>query len=453
MIRVVEDAVLSLFQSAVEDLVRRRTGATDRPGIENPLVHAAAVYGELRHAGQPVPEAAPAAVAAQGGAGSTAWTCVRLTGDLLLAKVKGDAARVQQIEDDLKDSECDPGWLETIATYVEFFGVGGQRRAIPYVRHRQIDDFVYDALPPDALVALVGDWGTGMPRAVTLLEQVARHEPQALIHLGDIYYAGTADETRLHFQAILDRVIDRARTRVYAIPGNHEMYSGGTAFYAMLPTLNLETPQQASYFSLRTTDGAWQLLGMDTGLHDHDPFDVTSGMTFLEPDEVVWHVDKVDRVHARGGRTILLSHHQLFSAFDAIGTDVRKPAGEEAYNTNLLNAFRSSLAAGKVSAWFWGHAHNLEIYQPYGALAKGRCIGHGAIPVWTTLQPYRTRTDLPDPPRLVKDAAGREVQLPVGPDGVYDIGFALVRFQGPTAEVQYYVTSDPHRPLYVETLT
>jgi hypothetical protein len=458
LIRHVEDATLSLFQSAVEDVVKRRNGSDARPSIEEPMVLAAALYAEMKHKGQPVPDQAPSELRAQAGdaAGSTAWRCVRLSGDLLFARLEGNTARAAQLEGELKDSECDPGWAETIEDYLEFFGEDGRRRQIPYVRFRAMDDFVYDVLPPDATVAVIGDWGTGMAPAVRLLEQLARHQPHALVHLGDIYYAGTPNEVKQHFVDLVNRILDRARTQlpVYVMPGNHEMYSGGGAFYDMLGPLNATATQQASYFSLRTKDGAWQLLAMDTAYHDHDPFTVSTGMTFLEPDELQWHLDKIERFHAAGGRTILLSHHQLFSPFAGIGRANAKPAAEQAYNTNLLNAFRAPLEAGKVAAWLWGHEHNLAIYEAYGPLAYGRCIGHGAMPVLASQDPYKVIPGLADPPRLVRDPkTGQEIKLITDKDGVFGIGYVLLRLRGAdrTVEIAYYIL-DQDEPIFVERL-
>jgi hypothetical protein len=459
LIHTIEHDRLSLFQSAVEDLVRRRGGTAARVTTADPAVKAAAVFAAMKASGEPVPEAPPPEVAAVQG-GATAWRCVRLAGELFLARAAGDHDRAQQLESELRDSECDPGWVETVTAYLDYFGPDGRKHPIPYVRFRGMGDFVYDVLPPEAKVVLLGDWGTGMPEAVQLLQQIAGHQPDALVHLGDIYYAGTDHETQQHFISILDRVLDRDRTRVlvYVMPGNHEMYSGGAAFYGMLPKLNApprfeaSATQQASYFSLRSKDGAWQLLAMDTGYHDHDPFEVTSGMTYVEPDELHWHLDKLQRFAAQGGRTILLSHHQLFSAFGQIGRTGTKPPAQAAYNTNLLGAFRVPLEAGQAAAWFWGHEHNLEIYAPYGPLAKGRCIGHGAVPVFTSQQPYKVLPGLADPPRLLRDAAGHEVQLGTNKDGIFDIGYVLLTLRPDrTAEAAYHVRGRD-TPVYVESL-
>ena len=464
ILRHVENDALSLFQSAAESLVQRRKPGGDRPSVEDPTILAAALFAEMKERGEAVPDTAPDELRAKVGdaPADTLWRCVRLAGELMLARLEGRHDRAQQLEDELKDSECDPGWVEAITAYLDFFGPDGKRRAIPYVRFQSLDDFVYDVLPKDATVALLGDWGTGMPEAVRLLDQIVARQPDALVHLGDIYYAGTPDEVRRHFVDLVNQAFDRAQRRfpVYAIPGNHEMYSGGGAFYDMLGQLNApplfdpSLTQKASYFSLRTADGAWQLLNLDTAFHDHDPFDVSSGMTYLELDEVRWHLDKIERVHAAGGKTLLISHHQLFSPYASIGKMEAKPAALGAYNTHLLEVFRAPLEQGKIAAWFWGHEHNLAIYEPYGPLRFGRCIGHGAVPVLASQEPYKVLTGLTDPPRLVRDPkTGQEIKLVTNPDGVFGIGYALVRLRSAdrTAEVSYYVL-DGDEPLYVETI-
>jgi hypothetical protein len=85
------------------------------------------------------------------------------------------------------------------------------------------------------------------------------------------------------------------------------MYSGGDGYYWLLRQIN----QQASYFALSNRD--WQLLAMDTGHNDCNPITVASNMTSLNPNEVDWVLSKINSAERR--KTILLSHHQLFSAF------------------------------------------------------------------------------------------------------------------------------------------
>jgi hypothetical protein len=249
---------------------------------------------------------------------------------------------------------------------------------------------------------------------------------------------------------------------VYSLTGNHDMYSGGAGYYDLLPQLNPSPPfapssaQPASFFGLRNASNTFQLLALDTGLHDGDPFTVASDVTWLEPTESAWHRDKIATFHADGGRTILLSHHPLFTAYAPIGRSEDRPPAEQAYNPSLLATFKDLLEANAVAAWFWGHEHNLCIYEPYGPLARGRCIGHGAIPVSEDQSPYTPSPKIANPPTLVRDPrTGVPVQLPVDATGVYAHGYVVLRLNDAarTAEAAYYLAGSPDTPFYKETLT
>ena len=259
---------------------------------------------------------------------------------------------------------------------------------------------------------------------------------------------------------MINEVFDRTTGSlpIYTLSGNHDMYSGGAGFYNLLPLLNPSPPfaaaseQPASYFSLRTTDGAWQLLAMDTGLHDHDPFSVNDAVTYLEPSEEAWHVDKIQSFAKTGGKTVLLSHHQLFSAFSGIGKLSDKPLNESASNPKLLASWKAFAVAGNVAAWFWGHEHNLCVYQPYHDLTRGRCIGHGAIPVLLEQKPYEPLRGLFDPPVLVPDPKDPSQPFQLGVDGgAYRHGYVLLRLEG-AGRAEYYEVGNPH-PTLVEVLS
>lgn len=466
MIRTVRSSRLSIFQSLVEDLVRgshpaKQSAEGEKPTLSHSLIRAATVLCEYLEQGKEPPHEPPNEVK-KGPGESLAWQCVKFASRLFLAKIEGDE-QILQLENDLKDSDCDPGWVEAITAYFDYFGLHGERDPIPYVTYRSMDDFVLDTLQPDARVALVGDWGTGTEDARRVMTQIARHRPDVLIHLGDIYYSGTPRETHANFLAICDEALDRKNRPIpiYTLTGNHDMYAGGQGYYSLLPLLNPSPPyrrgqaQPASFFCLRSADGAWQFLCMDTGLHDHDPFTVSTDVTYLEPSEARWHLDKIDRFSAAGGKTVLLSHHQLFTACDYIGKGTAKPAGQEAYNHKLLETFEAPLKQGKVSAWLWGHEHNLCIYQPYGPLKKGRCVGHGALPVFEAQTPYKADSDIPDPPLLVNDPdTGRPIQLPLDDNGVYRHGYVMIQLdpRSRTAEASYYLETDPADPIYRELL-
>ncbi|TIR17122.1 MAG: hypothetical protein E5X33_27150 [Mesorhizobium sp.] len=137
------------------------------------------------------------------------------------------------------------------------------------------------------------------------------------------------------------------------------------------------------------------------------------------------------RIREFSGRTILLSHHPLFSAFSAIGapgTDGKRTA----VNPNLLTAFERLSAEKAIAAWFWGHEHNLAIYNPFAGLSRGRCVGHGAVPVSVLDQIYEPLGDLGDTPTIIP-----RTELGKGP-GVYNHGYAMLAFRGKACRAEYF---------------
>ena len=306
----------------------------------------------------------------------------------------------------------------------------------PYRRPADVGSGVID-IKPDARIAIVGDWGTGETPAERVAQQIEGMRPDVLIHLGDIYYSGTQAECAAHFLDIINRVFDRQNTHlpVYTLSGNHDMYSGGAGYYWLLDQLNEGVMRQrASYFCLRSTDQAWQLLGLDTGLNDYSPLSVLDALTFIEPDEEAWHLERIAEFP---GRTILLSHHQPFSAYAQLGAE--KEDGQRCpYNPRLMASFdkfvqAAKSAGGEIAAWYWGHEHIFSWYQPYRDVLRGRCLGNGGIPVFTADRPFEQvqRLELPIPamsgPRLASDGS------------VFALGFGMVSLAGDgNASAEYF---------------
>ena len=76
----------------------------------------------------------------------------------------------------------------------------------------------------------------------------------------------------------------------------------GLGYYDMIDRLNAPPAQQTASDSARgLTDGEWQFVAMDTGLHDFSPLAVEDAVTYVEPDEVEWIAR---RVREFPGRTI-----------------------------------------------------------------------------------------------------------------------------------------------------
>lgn len=437
---------LSLWQSAADKVAARQQSATGavsnaRPDLTHPLVRGAAAVGKAVEEGD-FPTVSTATGSHTLDIADRVRYCAEIAFKLARARVTGNEADVKRYREELtgKFGDCDPMWAEKVTEYVKSFRL--LAGSIPY-RGPQWPGypFVIDGrLPSDAKIGLVADWGTGQPEARKLLQKLKDKDPDVVIHLGDIYYSGTEHEVRDYFYAIWQDVLGvpavpwgekladlAAQPATFTLSGNHDMYSGGQPYYALIDMLG----QPASYFCLR--NDLWQFVALDTGFNDHNPTADTA--TFLQETEVGWLKDRI--AQSSGRKTVLLSHHQLFSAYEEI-------AGQR-LNRTLFAQVRDVLP--QVTAWFWGHEHNLVVYKRFeeGGNILSRCIGHGAFPV-----------DVDEPAQGTPAVPVEDVKLAVDRrGGLFQHGYVMLELRGSRAEVTYYqydAESDQETPLYSEIL-
>jgi hypothetical protein len=210
-----------------------------------------------------------------------------------------------------------------------------------------------EPFPEEGRVAVLGDWGTGLYGAPVIAKSVRKDpDPFAmLLHLGDTYYSGTAKETKQRF---LDLWPSRDGAVSRATNSNHDMYSGGDAYFDdVLPAFD----QDGSYFACQNKN--WTLVGLDVAYKDHD----------IDDQQVEW----LKQIIAKAGdnKIILFSHHQLYSHFEKQGSKLWSHP-----------EFNAVLRSGKIFAWYWGHEHRCSIFEGrdknFGILA--RCIGNSGMP-------------------------------------------------------------------------
>ena len=455
------NARLSVVQSFVREMICKKLGNRSGSGLfaDHPMMRAAGAtlvqmeQGALRDPGAALGFYDAESAARRLESGETAFPakdCLDLLVKYAIAWAFNDAAWMQQIKSEYTDSPCDPGWLSAAITWLEYYWDGkAPDYAPPTASGPQPIPLPPPAVANQALrVGILGDWGTGEEEAFAVLDQLMQQKPDLIIHVGDIYYSGTHDECITNF---LDP-INAARAKygqqipVYNLPGNHDYYSGGQGFYGILPQLNLGANhgeiQQNSFFCLQ--NDSWQLEGMDTGYNDHDLLKVADDITKLRADEADWHARQLAVAGTR--KVILLSHHQLFSAFATIGaTGSSGPHYENPYLLQNLVAWRGS-GNPNIVAWLWGHEHLLEVYAVPGTQDSnlpvlGRCVGYGAFPVFNDQGDYTPiTTDVP-----LESAPGfpNDYVQTADEDEIYAHGYALLTLGENSGTANYYQVIDP----------
>lgn len=523
-IRPIENLYAALWKSvATEVIARSQAWGVQSPSADHPVAVATDRYVAALSNGQPVAPPPDTSGLTDEDPEVGAYLA-QLHHRLAHARINQDLELQRQLDEQLGEFKFgNPLWEQMLVQYFDYYWQypyhkGGQ----PRYRSWKADDagrgdpnysVIEWQLPTDARVVIVGDIGTGTDVAAAVLVSALSFRPDAILHVGDVYYSGTSYEFSERFIGLFDSVFESVgfRVPIFIVPGNHEYFTGCVSFLDCLSSGKLAASvgqkQAASYFCLRSADDGWQFLGLDTGyyghtmavtpkaeadalhiLHSRNPAvpptsgddsladlpvqaapEVT-GMVGVRDDEAEWHSHQLENF---GGRTILLSHHQLYSAAQTCGIPQRAVAAPDGkmvpdttdfnrpgVDTKLWQQFGPHFHV-RVAAWLWGHEHNLCIFQDnyrptdwpqgtddaasvYRALPKGRCVGHSAIPVQDAENPYAVKNPVP-----LKDDS-----LRLGlTDGWYNHGFEIIDLAGAgrPAHIRYYqvVGVDP-TPLLID---
>ncbi len=316
-------------------------------------------------------------------------------------------------------SPDDPDWVTKIAESMLEHLAKGNHPFNPRPAEHAISD--------SARLVVVGDWGTGLPRAQAVAGYMAEEVAAALgqgrqahvIHLGDVYYSGLPSEVERHVLAYWPVTPDQAESGVtsWSLNGNHDMYSGGFGYYETL----LGDPRFAAQHSadgaatsfFHLTAPSWDFVALDTSWNT----DVLSmGAVGVLQDPQAEFAASV--AAASGRKLVLMSHHQLVSAYDP------SDLGPE-----LLSKLEPVLKDSRVTAWWWGHEHRCMGFEPARGVQFPRCLGHGGVPV---LQTHAPGDPIPPPGQW-------EMRQFLEADGDHwaRFGFAVLDLDGDRIEVRY----------------
>jgi len=276
-------------------------------------------------------------------------------------------------------------------------------------------------IPNTATIALAADWGTGTIPAYKVANQILslRPEPDVTIHMGDVYYSGTPREYSDWFLGTEDW--PRGQLHTFAMNANHEMYSGGNGYFdTALGTLQQET----SYFCVE--NDYWRILALDTGYYSGIfPLIEKFWHSKIRLEEHILEWLKTTVFASTDQRPVIaLTHHQPFSAWGA---------GYETLVENLKPYLN------RVLLWLWGHEHRFAGYGPHAlkgsSMIRGRCIGHGGMPIELEKPPDSKRhkeTNLVFYDERIDPEMSEIVRQPVG-----YCGLAALRLEGPVLTIDY----------------
>ena len=234
-------------------------------------------------------------------------------------------------------------------------------------------------------IALVGDWGTGQFNAgggydpsASVMQKICSLNPDYLIHLGDVYYAGTQNQQPPHeeyenFLKLWPRSVPPKRS--FTLNSNHEMYSGANGYLNVAlgrKASNTTTPfaHQNGYSYFALTAGDLAIVGLDSAYFDPSPLYMKGALGTRNA-----QCKFLQGISAKFRRLILLTHHAPMTIQGTLPEDAP-----------LWQDVMSVVSKGSaIELWYWGHIHMGILYGKQSALGqygiRAGCAGHGAVPM------------------------------------------------------------------------
>ncbi|MGH9377936.1 MAG: metallophosphoesterase family protein [Terriglobia bacterium] len=224
--------------------------------------------------------------------------------------------------------------------------------------------------PGEVKIALVGDWGTGDSTAAGVMAQMVGLLPDYIVHLGDVYYAGTGgDYLPLHEATnnLIGFWPPVYAGKSFTLNSNHEMYSGAEGYFQALnaPNSPFSAQNHTSYFALQYS--GWTIIGLDSAYFSTSPMVMDGSIGGPTGIQSQW----IQALNLSPGKVIVLTHHNGLSD----NGSVMQPLW-----TEINGALK-----GDPFAWYWGHEHLGVVYKnPTLSVPPSatycRCLGHGALP-------------------------------------------------------------------------
>jgi len=291
-----------------------------------------------------------------------------------LVKKEGIAGPGGEIFGDGKYEQLDHKWMFALFMFVIYeLGVADHH---PFGTTPNIIDV---PVGRSMRIAVVGDWGTGKfgkddGPAVAVMRGIETLKPDYIVHLGDVYYAGTGPEESDFLVGLWPSRLDGNRS--FTLNSNHEMYDGANGYFkkALKKGGPFSAQQQTSYFALR--HGEWLFLGLDSAYYSNPKKLFMNGcIGGADGAQADWIRENFKDQDPE--KIVVFTHH---SPVGIAGDEI---TGADDPNS-LWNELVAALGGRVPGTWYFGHIHNAAVYSKNSALGKagckGRLAGHGAIP-------------------------------------------------------------------------
>ncbi|MEM7069035.1 MAG: metallophosphoesterase [Pseudomonadota bacterium] len=251
-------------------------------------------------------------------------------------------------------------------------------------------------------IVVVGDWGTGKYTpgnqingdgpAVAVMGAIEKIQPDYIVHLGDVYYAGTEgiietfgeEDEKLMDCWPKDRFEDQDRgSTCFTMNSNHEMYDGANGYFNVALSQK-NTPfsaqEKASFFALEFDP--WVIVGFDSAYYS-SPKQLFMHGSLGEGESAQMKWCKELYGDKKGKNVIVMSHH---NGVNETGEEYDGPLGPSPIDGKQRGVYWNQVCSavnGVPDYWYWGHIHLGVVYDQKLPLAQGanlRCCGNGAIP-------------------------------------------------------------------------
>ncbi len=276
---------LALWMSSVAEVLSRETRQTDTTaaGIDSghPILRAADRYCQAMEANAPLP--APPVDSNDEEAVLTYLSY--LHHKRAHARIADNAGIEAAIEKQTAEYKFgNPMWQLMFMEYFKYywqypFHKGGA----PKYRSWQAEDggkgnlqygVVKWRLPARCRVAILGDIGTGTDEAAAVLVAALKFKPDAILHLGDVYFSGTTFEMKHRLVGLVRQTMKSENERVpfFTVPGNHEYFTGAIPYLHTLDSNELipspaKSRRPATFACARptTAGSSWAWIPAITG--------------------------------------------------------------------------------------------------------------------------------------------------------------------------------------------